>query len=26
MMGAIIINDVAGKTLLKMGKPWVKVN
>lgn len=26
MMGAIIINDVAGKTLLKMGKPWIKVS
>lgn len=26
MMAGIIINDVAGKTLLKMGKPWVKVS
>jgi len=23
MMGAIIINDVAGKTILKVGKPWI---
>jgi len=25
MMAATIINDVAGKALLKVGKPWVKV-
>ncbi len=25
MMAGIIINDVAGKSLLKMGKPWVKL-
>lgn len=24
MMAAIIINDLAGKTVLSMGKPWVK--
>jgi hypothetical protein len=26
MMATIIINDVAGKQLLKLGKPWIKVN
>ena len=26
MMAAIIINDVAGKNLLKVGKPWIKVS
>jgi uncharacterized protein len=26
MMAAIIINEVSGKQLLKVGKPWVKVN
>lgn len=26
MMAATIINDVAGKTLLKVGKPWLKVS
>ncbi|BAX82670.1 acetate uptake transporter [Labilibaculum antarcticum] len=24
MMAAIIINDVAGRTILKVGKPWIK--
>jgi len=24
MMAGIIINDLAGKTVLSMGKPWVK--
>ena len=24
MMATIIINDVAGKQLLKLGKPWIK--
>ena len=26
MMATIIINDVAGKQLLKLGKPWIKLN
>lgn len=26
MMAAIIINGVAGKTLLKVGKPWINLN
>lgn len=25
MMAAIIINDVSGKTILKVGKPWIKI-
>ncbi len=25
MMGTIIINDVAGKNILKVGKPWIKI-
>lgn len=25
MMGSIIINDVSGKEILKMGKPWLKI-
>lgn len=26
IMGSIIINDVAGKSILKTGKPWIKLN
>ncbi|WP_320020425.1 acetate uptake transporter [Labilibaculum manganireducens] len=26
MMAAIIINDVAGRTILKVGQPWIKAN
>lgn len=26
MMASIIINDVAGKTILKSGKPWLRAN
>jgi hypothetical protein len=26
MMAAIIINGVAGKALLKVGKPWINLN